>query len=123
MAGTPNSRLAEQLACHAQIEYHYYHQTNITIPKQMLAVLKGLMARDMRVFSVEPNYWWLNYAQEFLEFAYIQVRDFRLHAIIYASGDCRGISYDCMAHCIVRSFGWEHQSQDIYMYFPAADAP
>ena len=39
----------------------------------MLAVLKGLMARDMRVFSVEPNYWWLNYAQEFLEFGYIQV--------------------------------------------------
>ena len=39
----------------------------------MLSVLKGLTARDLRVFSVEPNYWWKNYAQEFLEFAYIQV--------------------------------------------------
>ena len=63
-----------------QIEYHYYHQTNITIPKQMLAVLKGLMARDMRVFNVEPNYWWLNYGQEFLEFAYIQVCKLPLQA-------------------------------------------
>lgn len=72
----------EQLACLMQIEYHYYHQTNITIPKQMLAVLKGLMARDMRVFSVEPNYWWLNYAQEFLEFAYIQVCSLHLQAKI-----------------------------------------
>ena len=58
----------------AQIEYHYYHQTNITVPRQMLSVLKGLSARDLRVFNVEPNYWWHNYGQEFIEFAYIQVR-------------------------------------------------
>ncbi len=63
----------ERVGCLTQIEYHYYHQTNITIPQQMLAVLKGLAARDLRVFNVEPNYWWLNYGQEFLEFAYIQV--------------------------------------------------
>ena len=40
----------------------------------MLSVLKGLSARDLRVFNVEPNYWWHNYGQEFIEFAYIQVR-------------------------------------------------
>ena len=39
----------------------------------MLSVLKGLSARDLRVFNVEPNYWWHNYGQEFIEFAYIQV--------------------------------------------------
>ena len=70
---TTNPLLTLAGAVHAQIEYHYYHQTNITVPKQMLSVLKGLTARDLRVFSVEPNYWWKNYAQEFLEFAYIQV--------------------------------------------------
>lgn len=40
----------------------------------MLEVLKGLTARDMRVFNVEPNYWWANKAHEFMEFAYVQVR-------------------------------------------------
>ena len=70
---TTNPLLTLAGAVHAQIEYHYYHQTNITVPKQMLSVLKGLTARNLRVFGVEPNYWWKNYAQEFLEFAYIQV--------------------------------------------------
>jgi hypothetical protein len=70
---TPDLLVCSTGAVHTQIEYHYYHQTNITVPKQMLSVLKGLTARDLRVFSVEPNYWWKNYAQEFLEFAYIQV--------------------------------------------------
>ena len=70
---TTNPLVTQLGAFDAQIEYHYYHQTNITVPKQMLSVLKGLTARDLRVFSVEPNYWWKNYAQEFLEFAYIQV--------------------------------------------------
>lgn len=55
------------------MEYHYFHQTNITVPREMLAVLQGLQSRDMRVFHVEPNYWWHNYAQEFIEFAYVQV--------------------------------------------------
>ena len=56
-----------------QVEYHYFHGSNITVPRKMLEVLKGLTARDMRVFNVEPNYWWKNWAHEFMEFAYIQV--------------------------------------------------
>ena len=69
MAGTHNT-----IQCTAlQVEYHYFHESNITVPRQMLDVLKGLSARDMRVFNVEPNYWWANWAQEFMEFAYIQV--------------------------------------------------
>ena len=56
-----------------QVEYHYFHQTNITVPRDMLEVLSGLQTRDLRVFHVEPNYWWHNYAQEFIEFAYVQV--------------------------------------------------
>lgn len=68
------ARFHAEWGCLAQIEYHYYHQTNITVPRQMLSVLKGLSARDLRVFNVEPNYWWHNYGQEFIEFAYIQVR-------------------------------------------------
>ena len=56
-----------------QVEYHYFHESNITVPRKMLEVLKGVVARDMRVFNVEPNYWWNNWAHEFMEFAYIQV--------------------------------------------------
>ena len=70
---------------HVQIEYHYYHETNITVPRQMLSVLKGLAARDLRVFSVEPNYWWHNYGQEFIEFAYIQVSSLTLSDPPYQS--------------------------------------
>lgn len=67
------------------MEYHYFHESNITVPRQMLDVLKGLSARDMRVFNVEPNYWWANWAQEFMEFAYIQVSFHNTSWPIYAS--------------------------------------
>jgi hypothetical protein len=56
-----------------QVEYHYYQDSNITKPREMLDVLKGLMKTNMRVFNVEPNYWWHNWAHEFIEFAYLQV--------------------------------------------------
>ena len=56
-----------------QVEFHYFTDSNITKPREMLEVLKGLTNRDMRVFNVEPNYWWHNWAHEFLEFAYLQV--------------------------------------------------
>ncbi|EIE27040.1 hypothetical protein COCSUDRAFT_64052 [Coccomyxa subellipsoidea C-169] len=59
-----------------QVEYHYFHKSNITVPRKMLDVLKGLTARDMRVFNVEPNYWWANWAHEFMEFAYVQVNKY-----------------------------------------------
>lgn len=69
-----------------QVEYHYFHQTNITVPRDMLEVLSGLQARDLRVFHVEPNYWWHNYAQEFIEFAYIQVRATGLLPFLVVNG-------------------------------------
>ena len=56
----------------------------------MLEVLSGLQARDLRVFHVEPNYWWHNYAQEFIEFAYIQVRAIILYLL---DMDCACIFY------------------------------
>lgn len=40
----------------------------------MLAVLQGLKRRGLRVFSVEPNIWWLNNGRDFVEYAYIQAR-------------------------------------------------
>ena len=40
-----------------QVEYHYFHQTNITVPREMLAVLQGLQARDLRVFHVVGVSW------------------------------------------------------------------
>ena len=70
-----------------QVEYHYFHQTNITIPRDMLEVLSGLQSRDLRVFHVEPNYWWHNYAQEFIEFAYVQVIATG-HTLLLCAGQC-----------------------------------
>lgn len=39
----------------------------------MLDVLKGLEQKNLRVFSVEPNYWWDNNGYDFIEYAYLQV--------------------------------------------------
>ena len=79
----------------------------MTLPRTMLEVMKGLEARNVRVFhsevpiplkspeslqllahcmhkvyvpqltmvscALQPNYWWGNMADEFMEYAYIQV--------------------------------------------------
>ncbi len=66
--------LPERYTCVVQVEYHYFGPSNFTDPSRMLAVLQGLAARYLRVFSVEPNYWWTNRGHDFIEFAYLQVR-------------------------------------------------
>jgi hypothetical protein len=60
--------------CPVQIEFHYWRNSAITKPREMLEVLKGLRERQMRVFNVEPNWWWENQAFNFVEFAFVQVK-------------------------------------------------
>ncbi|KAK9819754.1 hypothetical protein WJX72_001973 [[Myrmecia] bisecta] len=56
-----------------QVEYHYYEDSGATPAKTILQVLRGLAAANMRVFNVEPNYWWSNNGWQFIEYAYLQV--------------------------------------------------
>ena len=45
--------VVEQLDCSWQVEYHFYHRSEMTLPRTMLEVMKGLEARNVRVFHSE----------------------------------------------------------------------
>ena len=98
-----------------QVEYHYFHQTNITVPRDMLEVLSGLQSRDLRVFHVEPNYWWHNYAQEFIEFAYVQAsaQGHTLHAQWAVCASPTVASYAGSAHAGRQ--GWRDRDRSLHI--------
>ena len=72
-SGRLSCSVTEQSKSCMQIEYHYFGPDSPVDPPRMLAVLQGLTARYLRVFNVEPNYWWSNQGHDFIEFAYLQV--------------------------------------------------
>eukprot|EP00884_Botryococcus_braunii_P008595 jgi/Botrbrau1/17737/Bobra.0127s0002.1 len=55
-----------------QIEFHYYPAQGHNIGRIRQLLLK-MLAKDLRVFSTEPNYWWLNSGYECIEYSYLQV--------------------------------------------------